>query len=500
MLRARSLVFPLAASFGISSNGVRHASSAASVAESQYDLIVIGGGSGGLAAAKRSAEYGKRVCIIEHNAWGGTCVNVGCVPKKLMYNAAHISEVVKQSGHYGYSIPHANFDWANLKRSRDTYIKRLNNIYIGGLNRLDIDRVENEGYATFSDDGKSILVGDRKLSADKVVIAVGGTPNSLEVPGDEYAIDSDGFFAMEAQPKKCAVIGAGYIAVELAGVMHALGTNTSLFVRGDKALRNFDEMLSTNLDKAMKHDGITVRGGSIIKELTKEADGTITIHLQDGTSHGGYDCVIKATGRTPVTNKLNLPKSVKTLPSGHIVVDEYQNTSVPGILSLGDCTDKKIDLTPMAIAAGRRLGDRLFGGPEYKDSKADYTMVPTVVFSHPVMGTIGLTEKEALAKYGADNIKIYNSSFVNLWYGPFYNGEAGEKPMSRYKVITQLPTEKIVGMHLIGDASDEVLQGFGVAIKMGATKADLDACIAIHPTAAEELVTLPVWGKAPLSK
>ena len=222
--------------------------------------------------------------------------------------------------------------------------------------------------------------------------------------------------------------------------------------------------------------------------------------MEDGTSHGGYDCVIKATGRTPVTDKLNLPKSVELLPSGHVIVDEYQNTSQQGILSIGDCTNKKVDLTPMAIAAGRRLGDRLFGGLEYKESKADYENVPTVVFSHPVIGTIGLTEKEALQRYGEENIKIYNSSFVNLWYGPFFNGEIGDKPMSRYKVITLLPNEKIIGVHLIGDASDEVLQGFGVAIKMGATKADFDSCIAIHPTAAEELVTLPVWGKAPQRK
>jgi len=494
----RTKLLPLAGLSCISSRSFSNASAASASTDSHYDLIVIGGGSGGLAAAKRSAEYKKKVLIIEHNKWGGTCVNVGCVPKKIMYNAAHVAETIKHSGQFGYSVPAVSFDWGNLKRSRDVYIGRLNNIYIGGLNRLNIDRIENEGYASFASDGKSINVNGKTYTSDHVVIAVGGAPNSLGVPGDEYAIDSDGFFELEKQPKKCAVIGAGYIAVELAGVMHTLGTDTSLFVRGDKALRAFDEMLSTTLDQTMRKEGINIRGGSIIKELIKESDGTITIHLNDGTSHGGYDCVVKATGRHPVTDKLNLPNNIEQMKSGHLITDEYQNTSVSGIYCLGDASDKFVDLTPMAIAAGRRLGDRLFGGPEYATSKADYDMVPTVVFSHPVIGTVGLTEKQAEEKYGKDNLKIYNSSFVNLWYGPWFNGNPGEKPMSKYKVITlKNEKERIIGMHLIGDASDEVLQGFGVALKMGATKADLDACIAIHPTAAEELVTLPPWGKAP---
>ena len=511
MFRSKHYLAPFVAStsaFASSSTRSFCAGEVQPAVAQHYDLIVVGGGSGGLAAAKRSAEYGKKVCIIEHNAWGGTCVNVGCVPKKIMYNASHIQEIINTAGHLGFSIPYSNFDWGNLKRSRDVYIGRLNKIYAAGLDKLHIDRIENEGYATFSNTKTAsvsgskqkhcIIVGNKTFSADHVVIAVGGTPNSLGVSGENLSINSDGFFDLTHQPKKCAVIGAGYIAVELAGVLNTLGTKTSLFVRGGNALRSFDTMLSSALHSTMNDNGITIRPGSIIKKLRKqEEDGTVTICLEDGTEHRGYDCIITATGRHPVTNRLNLPSTIDTLPSGHIVVDEFQNTSLAGVYCLGDACNKNIDLTPMAIAAGRKLGDRLFGGNLYKNSKADYTLVPTVVFSHPPIGTIGLTETEAITKHGQENIKIYTSSFVNLWYGPWYNGEPGVKPVSKYKLITLLPSEKVIGLHIIGDASDEVLQGFAVAMKMGATKSDFDSCIAIHPTAAEELVTLAPWGKAP---
>ena len=495
---ARHFVTTSTGLLGLSVSQPRRFTASSDGKKEHFDLLVIGGGSGGLAAAKRSAEYGKKVCIVENNAWGGTCVNVGCVPKKVMFNAAHVHSVIKDSGHFGFSVPVTTFDWGNLKRSRDTYIGRLNKIYENGLGKLEITRVMNQGYAIFANDGKSIAVGDKMYTADHVVIAVGGTPRKLGVPGEEFALDSDGFFELKEQPKKVAVIGAGYIAVELAGVFHELGTDTSLFVRGDKALRNFDEMLSTALDASMRKSGMSVNPRCTPKSIVKEEDGTYTLYFENGSVHGGFDCVINATGRTPVTERLNLKApGVKTTASGHITVDEYQNTSAQGIYCLGDASDKHVDLTPMAIAAGRRLGDRLFGGPEFKDSKADYEGVPTVVFSHPVIGTVGLTQKEAEEKYGAQNLKVYNSGFVNLWYGPYYNGGVGDKPVSKYKVITVKPDERVVGMHLIGEGSDEVLQGFAVAMKMGATKADLDSCIAIHPTAAEELVTLPKWGVAP---
>lgn len=485
---------------GAATSNPRRFSSSADGAQ-KFDLLVIGGGSGGLAAAKRSAEYGAKVAIIEHNAWGGTCVNVGCVPKKVMYNAAHVSSVIRHSGHFGFSVPHSDFDWGNLKRSRDRYIERLNTIYDNGLKRLNIERVYNKGYASFGADGKTVQVGGETYTADHVVIACGGRPRDLGIPGGDFAINSDAFFLLEKQPKKVAVIGAGYIAVELAGVFNELGTDTSLFVRGETALRNFDTLIATHLDKTMKHDGINVTNKSTPKAITKESDGTFTVEFENGSKAGGFEVVVNATGRDPVTDKLNLGSTgVDLTKSGHIMVDDYQNTSAKGIYALGDACNKFVDLTPMAIAAGRRLGDRLFGGPQYAESKADYENVPTVVFSHPPIATVGLTEQEAQKKYGQENLKVYTSGFVNLWYGPYYNGEQGDKPISKYKLITLLPEEKVIGIHLIGDGSDEVLQGFGVAMKMGATKADFDSCIAIHPTAGEELVTLPKWGASPANK
>jgi len=307
--------------------------------------------------------------------------------------------------------------------------------------------------------------------------------------------NSDDFFTLETQPKKAAIIGAGYIAVEIAGVLNGLGTNTSLFVRQNLALRTFDSMISSFLDTCMKKAGIQIEGGSEIASAERAADNTITLHMKNGKTFTGFDFVMAAIGREPLTQSLQLDRvGVDTDFKGYITVDEYQNTSIPGIYALGDVCGE-VELTPMAIAAGRRLADRLFG--EMPEAKADYSLVPTVVFSHPVIGTIGLTEEEARRTLGDDMIKVYNSTFVNLYYGCFFGGEAGDKPVTKYKLVCSGVNERVVGLHAIGMASDEILQGFAVAMKMGATKADFDSCIAIHPTAAEEFVTMPPWGMSP---
>jgi len=454
-----------------------------------YDFAVIGGGSGGIACAKRAAGYGANVVIIEGSRWGGTCVNVGCVPKKVMFNASHVMEAIHDAKHFGINVEGVSVDWTTLKRSRDRYIQRLNGIYDSGLEKLNITRMK--GMASFVGD-KTLIVGDETIRAEKILVAVGGTPNKLPLPGAEYVIDSDGFFELETQPRKVAVLGAGYIAVELAGVFNGLGTDTTLFCRGDKVLRSFDPMLSDALVRTMSKNGPKLVPHSTAAEFRKEEDGTLTIMFTNGTSEGGFDCILTATGRSPLTPFLNLPAvNVATSETGYITVDDYQNTTNPSIFALGDVTGR-VELTPMAIAAGRRLADRLFGN--IPDAKADYDNVPTVVFSHPTIGTCGLSEPDARAKYGHEQIKIYTSDFVNLFYGPFFGGEAGDKPVSKYKIICVGKEERVVGLHLFGLGSDEVLQGFGVAMKMGATKADFDRCVAIHPTAAEELVTFAPWG------
>lgn len=454
-----------------------------------FDLIVIGGGSGGLACAKRAASYGASVAVIEGHKYGGTCVNVGCVPKKVMFNASHVMEHIRHAKEFGIEVGDISFDWAKLKQYRDRYISRLNSIYESGLDKLKITRIA--GMASFVD-AHTIRVGDQLVRGEKLVIAVGGTPTRLTIPGGEHVLDSDGFFQLDTQPRKVAVIGGGYIAVELSGVFHGLGTEAHMFVRDNSLLRTFDPMIQTHLLKCMQKDGLKVSFNHTPERVEKAADGTFTIHFTNGQNECGFDCILSAIGRTPMTRGLNLESAGVSLNSrGYITVDDYQNTSCPSIFALGDVAGK-VELTPMAIAAGRRLADRLFGG--MPDARADYEMVPTVVFAHPTIGTCGLTEPKAVELYGQEHVKVYTSDFVNLFYGTFFEGNAGEKPVTKYKVICHGPEERVVGLHLIGMSSDEVLQGFGVAMKMGATKADFDRCVAIHPTAAEELVTLAPWG------
>lgn len=465
------------------------------------DCLVIGAGSGGIAFAKRAASYGASVVVVEGKKYGGTCVNVGCVPKKIMFNASMVAEAVRESHQFafkGVNEKDVEFDWNAMKKYRDRYISRLNSIYEDGLEKLKVTMVNGMGRF---ENSNTVLVGEgddmQTITAKHIVIAVGGAPQKLGVPGEDLVIDSDGFFALEQQPKKVGVIGAGYIAVELAGVFNGLGSETSLFVRGDKALRTFDGMVSTHLDSCMKKSGIEVVGQSKIERVVKEADGTLTLHLQNGKAYPGFDCLLGAIGRSPlpITSSLGLTAAgVETTVQDHIKVDAFQNTSTPGVYALGDVCGN-VELTPMAIAAGRRLADRLFGN--MPNAKADYNNVPTVVFSHPPIATVGLTEEEAVQRYGSEGLKIYTSSFVNLWFGPFYKGGPGDKPVTKYKLICEGPTERVVGIHLIGLASDEVIQGFAVAMKMGAVKNDFDSCMAIHPTASEELVTLPPWGLAP---
>lgn len=461
------------------------------VRSEHYDLLVIGGGSGGVAAARRARTYGARVALVEKARMGGTCVNVGCVPKKVMWNAATVRDVIRDAPKYGYAVTgEATIDWAHLKRIRDAYVKRLNDIYERNLASAGVDTIF--GTARFVGP-KEVQVGDVTYTADHILIAVGGEPIRLDIPGVEHSITSDGFFEMEEMPQKVAVVGAGYIGVELAGVLNSMGAETHVIIRDCNVLRSFDSMISEELLVQFRQRGIQLHPYSNLKALHKdESTGKRTVELESGERLEGFDQVLVAIGRKPVTHLLHLDiPGVKTDERGSIHVDEFQNTNVEGIYAVGDCLATGYELTPVAIAQGRRLADRLFGGME--NACVSQELVATVVFAHPPIGAIGLTEAAARKKFGDDQVTIFNSKFTGLFYGPL-EMEADDKPKVAMKLVCVGEEQKIVGLHCIGEGSDEMLQGFAVAVTMGATKADFDRTIAIHPTAAEEFVTMAPWG------
>jgi glutathione reductase (NADPH) len=446
-----------------------------------FDYLAIGAGSGGIASANRAAKLGKKAAVIEAKYLGGTCVNVGCVPKKAMWYAGQISDALKYAHDYGFKLEQNGFDWGHLVKNREAYIERIHGAYQRGFDANNVTVIE--GFAKFVDKN-TVEVNGTLYTADHITIATGGRPSIPDIEGAEFGIDSDGFFALTEQPKSVAVIGAGYIAVELAGVFHGLGTKTDLLVRKDKPLRTFDEMLSNTLVEQMAKHGPTLHNHSTPERIEKLADGNLMVHLTNGQSVGPVEKLVWAIGRDPATDNINLEQAgVELNDRGFIVTDKYQNTNVEGIYAVGDNTGRA-QLTPVAVAAGRRLCERLFNNKP--DEHLDYSGIATVVFSHPVIGTVGLTEAEAVSQYGEDNITVYNSQFTALYQAMTED----YRDPTRMKLICAGADEKIVGLHSIGFGSDELLQGFSVAMKMGATKADFDNTIAIHPTSAEEFVTL----------
>jgi glutathione reductase (NADPH) len=419
------------------------------------------------------------VALIEKGRMGGTCVNVGCVPKKIMWSAASLHEAITEARNYGFDTQLNGLDWAKLKDNRDTYIQRLNAGYERGLDGNNVEVIKGE--AVFESEN-TIVVGKEKLQSSRILIATGGYPVIPEISGAHFGITSDGFFELANQPKKVAVVGAGYIAVEFAGLLNALGSEVSLFLRRSEFLRQFDHSIRANLMKEMEKDGVKIIKKTAVKELINQND-SLSIRSTSEDVYSDFEQVIWAVGRMPNTHTLNLESTgVETTASGHVTVNKYQETNISGIYAVGDITGHH-ELTPVAIAAGRRLADRLFNGQENRHLA--YENIPTVIFSHPPIGTVGLTEEEAIKKFGINNVRVYESHFKPMHYA--FNPDGAHCLMKLIVVGTE---EKVVGCHGIGMGMDEMMQGFAVAVRMGATKKDLDDTVAIHPTAAEEMVTM----------
>ncbi|WP_029933596.1 glutathione-disulfide reductase [Thiomicrospira pelophila] len=446
-----------------------------------YDVIAIGAGSGGLSIVERASEYGKKCAVVEAKKLGGTCVNIGCVPKKVMWFGAHIAEALRDAPDFGFDVDVKSFSWSKLVEKREQYIQNINTWYNGYMKDLGVDVLQ--GWGSFVDN-HTVEVDGKKYTAETIVIAPGGVPDiPQDVEGAELGITSDGFFALKTQPKKVAVIGSGYIGVELAGVFQALGTDVSLLSRKDLVLRGFDDMIRENLTDAMITSGIHKEYHFRVARIYRAENGSLTVESEDGQHLEGFDEVVWAVGRRNLIEPMKIENAGLTAHSkGIIEVDDEHRTSVNNIFAIGDVTGQP-QLTPVAIRAGRFLAERLYNNKPHL--KLDLNAVPTVIFSHPPVGTVGLAEHDARAKYGDENVKVYTSIFTPMRYA-----FTEHQIKTALKLVVTGPEEKVVGIHIVGDTADEMLQGFAVAVQMGATKADLDATIAIHPSSSEELVTM----------
>jgi glutathione reductase (NADPH) len=444
-----------------------------------FDLLVVGGGSGGLACAQRAADFGARVALIESGRLGGTCVNVGCVPKKIMWNASEIHEALEDALDYGFRATPAGHDWPALRAKRDAYVQRLNGLFARNLASRKIEHIE--GRASFI--GPQLLTAaGRTLGAPHIVIATGGRPLVPSIPGAPLGITSDGFFELQERPERVAVAGSGYIAVELAGILAGLGSKVTLVIRGQEVLKQFDALLGQTALLMLREMGVVIETTCRGAQLVRLPQGSLELELHDGRRLGPLDSVIWAVGRVPNVEELALSRGgVHLNPEGFIATDTFQETNAAGIYAVGDVTGR-IPLTPVAIAAGRRLADRLFGGQP--ERRLDYDIIPTVIFGHPPIGAVGLSEAKAREQHGGA-VRVYTSTFV-----PLYHAMTVRKPHTHMKLVTVGDEERIVGAHVIGPGADEMLQGFAVALRMGARKRDFDDTVAIHPTSAEEFVTM----------
>jgi len=444
-----------------------------------YDLIVLGGGSGGLAAAFRAAQHGQRVAMLEPGELGGTCVNVGCVPKKAMWLAADLSAKIGMAAAMGFNVPvRPALDWKELVVHRQAYIANIHASYLKRLNENNVVRVPRMGRLV---DAHTVECSDGvRISATHILIATGAHPQRPDIPGAELGAVSDDFFNLCDAPERVAIVGGGYIAVELAGLLQALGSKVTLLVRGARLLERFDAELTAQLAENLRHQGVQVHFNYRLRELRREGEAVVA-YGHDGPHEAVFNQVFFATGRRGNSAGLGLEAlGIVVGDKGEVEVDEWQTTAVPSVHAVGDIAGK-VGLTPVAIAAARKLMDRLFGGNP--QAKMDYANVASVVFSHPALGAVGLSEEEAREQHG--DVRVYRSNFR-----PMLEALSDGTQRSLFKLVCVGEEERVVGVHLLGEAADEILQGFALAVKMGATKAQFDDTVAIHPTSAEEIVLM----------
>ena len=440
-----------------------------------YDFFVIGGGSGGVRAARIAGSHGAKVAVAEERYLGGTCVNVGCVPKKLLVYASHFGEDFEDAAGFGWTVGERRFDWAQLIANKNAEIERLNGVYARMLEGSGVDVFDGHAHLV---DAHTVAVGEQTYSADTILVAVGGWPVKPAVPGAEHAITSNEAFFLDRLPERVVVVGGGYIAVEFAGIFRGLGAQVTQLYRGPLFLRGFDEDVRVTLAEEMTKKGIELHFNANIAGIEK-ADGALRATLEDGMTIDA-DCVMYATGRAPLTANIGLENvGVALNAKGAIVVDEYSKTSVDNIYAVGDVTDR-VNLTPVAIKEGHAVADTVFGG---RPTKTDHADVPSAVFSQPSIGTVGLTEAQARETHGG--IDVYRSHFRAMKHTL-----SGRDEKTLMKLIVDRASDRVVGLHMVGPDAGEIIQGIGIAVKCGATKAQFDATVGIHPTSAEEFVTM----------
>ena len=445
------------------------------------DLFVIGAGSGGVRTARMSAQYGAKVIVAEEQYLGGTCVNVGCVPKKLFVYASAFEEEFRTAAGFGWTVPPQSFDWPTLRDNKTQEIERLNGIYRNLLKQSGVELIEGRAQITGPN---SVVVNGLQYTARKILVCTGGRPFVPDFPGNEHVITSEQAFYLDTLPKRMVIVGGGYIAVEFAGIFHGLGVETHLLYRGPLFLRGFDDDVRNHLAAEMAKKGVHLHFDTDIQQISKDASkqqDQLTLSLTDGSTMG-VDSVMYATGRKANTQGLGLETTAVSCDSrGAIEVDDFFQTAEPSIYALGDVIGR-VELTPVAIREGMALSENLFKGGS---TKVDYDFIPTAVFSQPNIGTVGFSEAQAQEKYG--EIKVFESRFK-----PMKQTLGGIDEQIYMKLIVDAATDRVVGCHMVGESAGEIMQGLGVAIKAGATKADFDATVGIHPTAAEEFVTMRV--------